>query len=374
MKEAAISRFLSQLVELANKKRNVLVDADSPLASDLCQLCETPCDDACYKQDHSRWHDRCFACAQCCTPLRDEASTACADSQHNLMCSHCARKRTDVKQGFVYVTQLQQYSFLLRFSLRRLYTLLNVQDTTPARSPPGMLTQDSRAKSFSDGDKAQETINLSDIKRMKSTAQMRRKLTDSHRVAKRSTLMETPSPNAACVAHRSDDPSSIPQVQPTATTPIPRPPSQSYTKATPAAESYYFAELRALDHFMVKHLAVLYLEDLLKDSFSLEELADLIDDKKNSTLWGKFVTSLKAGGNKKSPRTKGNKKKKKKRWPRGGGSLHGRLFYGSLFLCANMYLVCRGNVWCAAGYPSGKERRGIQSRCEPDADQDPCLF
>ena len=131
--------------------------------------------------------------------------------------------------------------------------------------------------------------------------------------------METPSPNAAYVTNQSDDvrvegrpisllsdaPSKI-EIAGGSPAYIPQQsPRQSYIKAKPKAKCYYFAELGALDHFMIKHIAVLHLDELLANYFSLEELADLIDDKKNSTLWGKFVTSLKAGGGKKAPRMKG---------------------------------------------------------------------
>jgi hypothetical protein len=171
-----------------------------------------------------------------------------------------------------------------------------------------------------------EEIRLNDIKRMKST-QMNRKITNSHRVGKRSTLMETPSPTTAFVSNKSDETNSL--------TSNSRPqsiasssqlkrgsqnelegdlsqlninrPTHKYTKSVPKARSFYFAELGALQHFMLKHIAVLYLEEILHDHFTLEELADLIDDRKNSTLWGKFVTSLRAGGNKKVPRAKGKR-------------------------------------------------------------------
>jgi hypothetical protein len=176
-----------------------------------------------------------------------------------------------------------------------------------------------------------EEIHLNDIKRMKST-HMNRKITNSHRVGKRSTLMETPSPNAAFVSNKSDDGGVNSRPQSVATDNSFKRISQlnelngdlsqlsisshntsshhnyhhQYTKSVPKAKSFYFAELGTLQHFMLKHIAVLYLEEILHDYFTLEELADLIDDKKNSTLWGKFVTSLKAGGNKKAPRPKGN--------------------------------------------------------------------
>jgi hypothetical protein len=133
--------------------------------------------------------------------------------------------------------------------------------------------------------------------------------------------METPSPNAAFVSNKSDDGSrpqsvvteSSKRMSLTENGPVLLGElsqltlsNHSYTKSVPKAKSFYFGELGALDHFMLKHIAVLYLEEILHDHFTLEELADLIDDKKNSTLWGKFVTSLKAGGNKKVPRAKGN--------------------------------------------------------------------
>lgn len=40
-KSVVISRFLSQLVELANKQRYTSSDLDSPLATDQCHACNT---------------------------------------------------------------------------------------------------------------------------------------------------------------------------------------------------------------------------------------------------------------------------------------------------------------------------------------------
>ncbi|KAI9316014.1 hypothetical protein BX666DRAFT_2019617 [Dichotomocladium elegans] len=352
-KSAVISRFLSQLVELANKERYTSIDLDLPLATDLCQLCDTVCDDQCFSLMHLRWHDRCFACSRCCLPLRDEYQAASWDDKHQaLLCKHCALSEdAELQQGIERVSQLQQFSYLLRFSHRRLYKLLGIQGkrvlynklwcdkkysasgqlapaavlqapiTAPA-STSNAATSTTAAAVFTAADATEpagearnghKTIHLDDIKRMKST-QMRRKLTDSHRVAKRSTLMETPSPNQAYVANNSStncaetndntsEHASLPTPAQSDVSVSTIPPSltpSTYAKATPAAKSTYIAELSALDHFMVRHIAVLYLEELLKDHFDLEDLVDLIDDKKSSTLWGKFVTSLRTGGNKKS--------------------------------------------------------------------------
>ncbi|KAI7876857.1 RhoGAP-domain-containing protein [Lichtheimia hyalospora FSU 10163] len=333
-KSIVISRFLSQLVELANKQRYTSSDLDSPLATDQCHACDTICDDQCYRLMHMRWHDRCFACSKCCAPLRDEYESAFWDTKQSvILCKLCTTPGPDLKQGFERVSQLQQFSFLLRFTHRRLYKLLGLQDTAPVQNhPPANVANAAAVMSAAthppanndehtskDGN-AKETIHLGDIKRVKSTS-TGRKLTDSRRIAKRSTLMETPSPNTAYVANQGQDDSvaleaartAIPTPSPsdsgdarttTQTLQQPRPPMHTsvsaYAKVKPVAKFTYIAELSALNHFMVKHIAVLYLEDLLKDHFTLEELVDLIDEKKNSTLWGKFVTSLRAGGNKKS--------------------------------------------------------------------------
>ncbi|KAG0181800.1 hypothetical protein DFQ29_007028 [Apophysomyces sp. BC1021] len=379
MKMTAISRFLSQLMELANKQRCFPAAPESPVTSDLCQVCKEVCDDQCFKFQNRLWHDQCFACSKCCTPLRGQYLDASLNmSDQLLLCKHCATQTPGLRQGFEHVTQLQQYSFLLRVSLRRLYNLLNVNgivylsmtsstneyviaendviyDHTygnhpmkpSVNTPAGMLMKDPYAGSYPDGDKPPEKINLGDIKRMKST-HMKRQLTDSYRVAKRSTLMETPSPNAAYVTSKPEDQnmetnqparyskeSSLPRTEEATLShlrvlgnedaltladipqlvaaqqqiqssqgPIQHQQTQNYTKTKPDSKFYYFAEMGALDHFMVKHIAVLNLEETVKSYFTIEELADLIDDKKNSTLWGKFVAGLKAGGNKKAPRAK----------------------------------------------------------------------
>ncbi|KAF7727507.1 hypothetical protein EC973_007485 [Apophysomyces ossiformis] len=362
MKMTAISRFLSQLMELANKQRCFPAAPEPLMTFDFCQVCKQVCDDQCFKFQHYLWHDRCFACCKCCAPLRDQYREVSLDpSDQTLLCKHCATQTPGLRQGFEHVTQLQQYSFLLRVSLKRLYNLLNVNenaalyDRTDDRHaiqhnihpPSEILTKDPYAASYPNGDKLAEKINLGDIKRMKST-HMKRKLTDSYRVAKRSTLMETPSPNAAYLTSQPDDQGiasgqqndscenfianteettlanlhilgnedaltldDIPQLVAaqqqiqSSQGPTQHQQTQNYTKIKPDSKFYYFAELGALDHFMVKHIAVLYLEEIVKSYFTIEELADLIDDKKNSTLWGKFVAGLKAGGNKKAPRAKG---------------------------------------------------------------------
>lgn len=184
---------------------------------------------------------------------------------------------------------------------------------------------------------------------MKST-HTTRKLSNSNRFGKRSTLMEIPSPTAAAISAKSEqlaqpveseseveyteepdpldhrefvskalanmdsfgnsDALALKDLVPSNLLSIPRNMNHvrhSHTeyRKSMAKATAYLAELGALDHFMVKHIAVLNIEPYVKDHFSLEDLLELIDDKKASTLWGKFVTGLLTGGNKKTTRPKG---------------------------------------------------------------------
>lgn len=195
--------------------------------------------------------------------------------------------------------------------------VLKANNVTPA----GLLRDDNRSKSYSNSDDTSSAIHLGDIKRMKST-HMSRKMTTSYRVGKRSVLMETPSPTTAVATNESDYfamPPSMPLEDHTrskaqlqgdsrtlnaASANRSQRPHVYHSKSASRPKAHYLAEIGALDQFMVKYLAVLHMEQLVREYFTLEELVDLIDDKKNETLWGKFVTSLKAG-NKKAVKTKG---------------------------------------------------------------------
>ncbi|KAF9168833.1 hypothetical protein BGX20_011155 [Mortierella sp. AD010] len=64
----------------------------------------------------------------------------------------------------------------------------------------------------------------------------------------------------------------------------------------------YLNELSALELFIVKHLAVLTLAPIVSDHFTLEELLDLIGQRKN-TFWGRIVKGLKT--DKKKPKVEG---------------------------------------------------------------------
>ncbi|KAF9358880.1 hypothetical protein BGX34_008669 [Mortierella sp. NVP85] len=213
---------------------------------------------------------------------------------------------------------------------------------------PGLVRKDSRSKSHSSDDNRQyETLNLGDIKRVKST-HLDRKLSTSARFPKRQTIIEhqrkpldgigesNTVPNGGNAPNdldfsllefeiideteflndddeldqpdeqNQDTPATLSdltqklrintsptaslrmrQVHPSAQG------SQHLMNLTgPPKKRQYLSELSALELFIVKHLAVLTLAPIVSDHFTLEELLDLIGQRKQ-TLWGRFVKGLK---------------------------------------------------------------------------------
>ncbi|CAK4031523.1 Rho-type GTPase-activating 1 [Lecanosticta acicola] len=71
----------------------------------------------------------------------------------------------------------------------------------------------------------------------------------------------------------------------------------------PPGTKKYFSELTALEYFIVRHIAVLYMEPLLEGHFNQEELLDLIETKR-PTFWSKFGKAFQGGKEKKEKRPK----------------------------------------------------------------------
>lgn len=67
----------------------------------------------------------------------------------------------------------------------------------------------------------------------------------------------------------------------------------------------FFSELSGLEYFIVRHLAILCLEPLLKGHFDLEELLALIDTKSKASFWDKIGKAFKADGKSKKKGTFG---------------------------------------------------------------------
>lgn len=248
---------------------------------------------------------------------------------------------------------------------------LTTSPTLNPLSPPGLMRNDSRSKSYSSDDNRQyEPIHLGDIKRVKST-HLDRKLSNSARIPRRQTVIERhrrqPRAIDATLSEQISNDSSYAKNGTTLTDgaepatleieivderpesdllseddedndgPSPHAPAtlsdlterlriSTAINVSPASslrsarlghislqgstgagnpsrhpKRQYLNELSALELFIVKHLAVLTLAPIVSEYFTLEELLDLIGQRKQ-TLWGRLVKGLKT--DKKKP--KGN--------------------------------------------------------------------
>ncbi|CAI2165180.1 13714_t:CDS:10 [Funneliformis geosporum] len=316
----AIGQFLNKLSELTNKgsQQDKETNVDGEATSDLCHACRITVEEECYKYGHYRWHIGCLRCSGCSRELR----TIFKDASFNQITemAFCPRDTNEQSaKGFQRKDESQNPSAIDVNRGRK-----------DQKSEVGIVRRDSMLKSYSSGDNY-DPLNKTDIKRMKSV-HMDRKLSTSARIATRSRIIEQESEPST---------SSIPDDS--AKDKLARAPSQHHVKivqdqvfdlqtqenrikfdsqneaitladisalaAASMAENIpddkannesrrnsrsksYLSELSALEYFIVKHVAVLAMEQLLKEHFSLEELLDLIGLKK-ANFWTKFVTSIK---------------------------------------------------------------------------------
>lgn len=215
-------------------------------ATDLCAACGSTVEEECLRMGvNLRWHSNCLKCAACQRPaLREGASTrkppdpapgapealpasqfgleskrrqadASASSQsgsrsvsssgswtHACFCPNCAGGK-DLRTGFESVTRLEQYAFLLRVALNRLFALLRKRGVVPP-SPPVSASRvvgdadpsGSTTNALSEGDEGvsmhEAYRDSQDIKRMKSV-NLNRKLSTKAKVPRISTVVGSPS-------------------------------------------------------------------------------------------------------------------------------------------------------------------------------------
>lgn len=135
--------------------------------SDLCEVCKLTVEEECARFGTSlRWHLACLQCAQCGRFAAKDASARAPDDDAPLSqvsarefrlepppggedrvgpkalrggrttCQACSRSDL-ARDGFDYVTRLEQYAFLLCVALNKLYALLKQRGVVP--SSPGAL-------------------------------------------------------------------------------------------------------------------------------------------------------------------------------------------------------------------------------------------
>lgn len=138
--KTAIGDFLNKLMEVGQttggdrgsstdlKFDSLFKTTNLDVKSDLCMACRSSVEESCIHFQSHIWHSACFFCVGCQKDLnsREGVSVARYDSVENrVYCEKCAHP--SAVKGFEQVTQLQQYTFLLRVALKRLYGLLKAK-------------------------------------------------------------------------------------------------------------------------------------------------------------------------------------------------------------------------------------------------------
>ncbi|KAL8279045.1 hypothetical protein RQP46_008503 [Phenoliferia psychrophenolica] len=241
--------------------------------SDLCEVCKLTVEEECARYGTSlRWHLACLKCASCgrdaakdrdasSSPLSPTTSstmtTTTTEQQHphrvfardfriepldseragpkalrggRTTCCDC-QSGEGARDGFEYVTRLEQYAFLLCVALNKLYALLKqrgVVPSSPVESDEFTAESGERERSLYDAYR-----DSTDIKRMKSVNLDRKLSSTTARIPKRSTVVQSPAGRSAQPTDASQKPpvpsrKDQPILDPSraATVPRPSPPTQ----------------------------------------------------------------------------------------------------------------------------------------------------
>ncbi|KAJ6014325.1 hypothetical protein N7540_008916 [Penicillium herquei] len=125
---------------------NAGVEGLADQLSDCCIKCKEPIDDECLLLGDKRWHLKPphLSCSSCEKDLSSDLPDALwSENEKSIYCSACADQHnlaSEVRGGFVQVTKLQQFVFLLRVALARLLEVLRAGGTLPHTSDDPNLT------------------------------------------------------------------------------------------------------------------------------------------------------------------------------------------------------------------------------------------
>lgn len=119
---------------------NAGVEGLADQLSDCCIQCKEPIDDECLLLENKRWHLKPphLSCSSCEKDLSlDLPDALWSENEKSIFCSNCADQHnvaSEAQGGFVSVTKLQQFVFLLRVALARLLAVLRAGGTLPHTS------------------------------------------------------------------------------------------------------------------------------------------------------------------------------------------------------------------------------------------------
>ncbi|KAJ5157862.1 Rho-type GTPase-activating protein 1 [Penicillium canariense] len=145
-----LNNFLTHLADQESlappEDENTPIDLNSGVEgladqlSDCCISCKEPIDDECVRLGENRWHLKPphLSCSSCEKDLTMDLSDALwNESEKRTYCAACANDHDlgpNAQAGYIQVSKLQQFVFLLRVALARLLAVLRAGGTLPHSS------------------------------------------------------------------------------------------------------------------------------------------------------------------------------------------------------------------------------------------------
>ncbi|KAJ1964970.1 Rho-type GTPase activating protein Rga1, partial [Dipsacomyces acuminosporus] len=158
---SSIKGLLSRLTETSDRQKWGLFRLsyqETDITSDLCTSCKGPVESECieHTRKRKRWHLYCFVCSSCNHEIQHVYPQSAYDEAAGILfCPACAEKRSVSPGGFKFVSQLEQYSFLMRVALKRLYGLLKMKNALEHPNMARYRKIDGKSSSHSLADKTQ---------------------------------------------------------------------------------------------------------------------------------------------------------------------------------------------------------------------------
>ncbi|KAL4996777.1 hypothetical protein BDV10DRAFT_107388 [Aspergillus recurvatus] len=179
------------------------VDTLADQLSDCCAACKEPIDDECVMLGDNRWHIKPphLLCASCQTDLTANLQDAfLSPKDKQTLCSNCVTHKgivNNTQKGFVRVTKLQQFVFLLRVALARLLAVLRAggtlfpSDSATAYSDGNQIPPGGELRRRKDGDGSSLEQTVGEMRRLRSIRN-ERTLSTTYKKARASRIIDGP--------------------------------------------------------------------------------------------------------------------------------------------------------------------------------------
>ncbi|KAL5048369.1 hypothetical protein BDW71DRAFT_20671 [Aspergillus fruticulosus] len=180
------------------------VDILADQLSDCCAACKEPIDDECVMLGDNRWHIKpphllCVSCQTDLTANLEDTFLSPMDKQ--TLCSNCVTHKgivNNTQKGFVHVTKLQQFVFLLRVALARLLAVLRAggtlfpsEDSSAALSDGNQIPPGGELRRRKDGDGSSLEQTVGEMRRLRSIRN-ERTLSTTYKKARASRIIDGP--------------------------------------------------------------------------------------------------------------------------------------------------------------------------------------